>query len=741
MAKLYIQGKALSIMALLLFSINSSWAQAIISGRVLDEKERPVKGASVSLLNTIDGATTDSAGNFRFTTEEKGPQTIVATEIAHKEVGMPLDIQGDITGIMLVMKNQKLNSLEQVTITAGSMEASNDKDKTLLKPMDIITTAGTQADVVRAIQTLPGTQQQGTQNGLFVRGGDASEANVVVDEMIAQNAFYSSAPGVVSRSRFGPWQFKGVAFSSGGYSARYGQALSSVLELNSTDLPDKSTINTGINMAGIYAAGDKLWKNSSISASASYNNLSPFYKLANTNVDYYQVPQGGGGSFRYMWKPNKNGILKVMANGSMFKSGVTIPTPSGDTSSAGTAPQTINFGLTNQNYYSNISYRQVLKEKWSIYTAASFSYNKDEIDFSGNPMQNDDNRSQFRFEAKRFANSRFSIMAGTELQHFNYNNEGTFYGYSYNNSFGETQVAGYAEADWSPVYWLAFRPGIRYEHSVLLNSDKVSPRLSLAIKAGTYGQFSLASGMFYQLADPNYLLAGYRPDMQQSIHYIANYQFIKGDRTLRLEAYYKDYNSLIREMGYGYDPNNFRVIPNIGNGLAVDNSGYGYAQGLELFWRDKKSIKNFDYWMSYSYIDTRRLYKNYISEATPDFIADHNYSLITKYFINKIQTNISATYSYASGRPYYNPNNPEFMADRTRDFHNLSVTISWLHSFGRWFSVFYAGVDNATNNKNVFGKRYNPVTKELIGDVQPALYRSVFVGVNFSLTEFSKDEL
>ena len=139
---------------------------------------------------------------------------------------MPISVSGDVTGIEIRMKLSSVR-MKNVTVSAGSFEASG-SESTILKPLDIVTTAGAQADVVRAIQTLPGTQQQGAQTGLFVRGGDASEAAVIIDGMVAQNAFLSTAPGVAARSRFGPFQFKGVSFSSGGYSARYGQALSSV---------------------------------------------------------------------------------------------------------------------------------------------------------------------------------------------------------------------------------------------------------------------------------------------------------------------------------------------------------------------------------------------------------------------------------------------------------------------------------------------------------------------------------
>jgi len=145
--------------------------------------------------------------------------------------------------------------------------------------------------------------------------------------------------------------------------------------------------------------------------------------------------------------------------------------------------------------------------------------------------------------------------------------------------------------------------------------------------------------------------------------------------------------------------------------------------------------------VSYSYIDTRRLYKNYQAEATPDFISDHNLSVVTKYYIEKIQTQINATYSYASGRPYYNPARPatDFLTDRTPAYHNLSVGINYLTHVKKWFTVIYAGLDNVTNHKNIFGYRYDASLNRY--EVRPALYRSVFVGINFSLTEFDKDEL
>jgi hypothetical protein len=741
--------RGMSILSLLLLSTAIANAQYKISGTVVSDKGKPVRGANVYLENTIDGGTTDSAGVFRFTTSEVGNQTIIATEVSYENAGLPVTIAGDVEGIVLKMKAIAHN-LGEVVITAGSFDASNDKAKTVLKPLDIVTTAGAGADVVKAIQMLPGTQQTGADNGLFVRGGDASEAAIVVDEMIVQNAFMAGPPGVSTRSRFGAFNYQGVSFSSGGYSARYGQALSSVLELNTIDLADKSNVNLGINMAGLYASGTKKWKNSSLDIGGNYSNTTPFFSLATTNFKFYEPPSGGGGNIRYVWKPNKNGILKVSLNSSFNNSGIAIQNPNyGDTSAAAaynplaSQGQTVNFATKNKYYYSNASYKQMFKIKYSLFTAASYSLDDNNNSFGPIPINQQEHRAQFRIEGKIFITGRMNLLVGTEVQNYGIKKDVLD---TFKQSFSETVTAGYAELEWIPINMFAVRPGLRYEHSNYLNKDNIAPRLSMAVRTSTFSQVSLAGGIFYQNPDNAYMLAGLKPGMQQAIHYIANWQYIKNDRTLRLEGYYKTYADLIRELNNPYNPNSYRSIT---SATILDNSGHGYAQGFELFWRDKKTFKNVDYWVSYSYIDTRRLYGNFKAEATPTFIANNNLSLVGKYFVEKLHTNFSLTYSYASGRPYYNPNygaseGNKFLSDRTPDFHNLAVAVAYLHSFGKWFTVFYISLDNITNQHNVFGYRYsydgsgNPTQKS---PIVPALYRSVFFGVNCSLAQFKKDEL
>jgi len=74
------------ILFLLIFSAASVNAQTTVSGKVKDNKNKPVPGVSITLKDSYDGATTDSIGNFSFKTSEKGEFTLIASAIGYKNL-------------------------------------------------------------------------------------------------------------------------------------------------------------------------------------------------------------------------------------------------------------------------------------------------------------------------------------------------------------------------------------------------------------------------------------------------------------------------------------------------------------------------------------------------------------------------------------------------------------------------------------------------------------------------------
>ena len=122
-------------------------------------------------------------------------------------------------------------------------------------------------------------------------------------------------------------------------------------------------------------------------------------------------------------------------------------------------------------------------------------------------------------------------------------------------------------------------------------------------------------------------------------------------------------------------------------------------------------------------------------------------SVITKRYFEKIRTNVGLTYSFTSGRPYYNPNRNAdgaagFLADRTPAVHLVSLSASHITSLKGNFLILYATVDNLLNSKLIYTYRYTPDRNDGTGTtryaVGPTTYRSFFVGAMWMLSKKAK---
>src|SRR6186713_1259099 len=245
-------------------------AKTTITGKVTDKKN-PLIGVSITLKDTYDGATSDSSGKYSFKTSEKGEFLLTATSVGYRpfEQTIKLEEKGSVT-IDIVLK-EEVTELSAVVISAGTFEASDRKRAAaVLNPIDIVTTASANGDITGALKTLPGAQQVGEQEGLFVRGGTAQETKIFIDGNIVNNFFYSSTPGIATRGRFSPFIFKGTVFSTGGYSALYGQGLSSALILESIDMPERTSASLGISVLSIDAGYQNLNKKKTASWGINY---------------------------------------------------------------------------------------------------------------------------------------------------------------------------------------------------------------------------------------------------------------------------------------------------------------------------------------------------------------------------------------------------------------------------------------------------------------------------------------
>jgi len=727
--------KAILTLTFLLFTL-LGFSQNTISGKILDQKGAPVSGANIFLEGTYDGTSSDEKGEFSFTTATTGNQTLVVSFLIFETSKTVIDVANFQN--KSIKLRESVTSLDAVVVTAGTMESGDKARVSVLKPLDIVTTAGSAGNIIAALQTLPGTQNVGEDGRLFVRGGEADETQTFVDGIRVAQPYGAATNNLPTRGRFSPFLFSGISFSTGGYSAEYGEALSSVLLLNTQDEPDRNKTDIALMTVGLGLGHTQKWAKSSVSVNTSYINLAPYQAAIPQNVDWNKPYQSLSGESVYRYNFN-NGIFKLYAAFDASQFDINQENISG--------PRKIRVNLDNNNFYLNASYKGNFGSNWQVTTGLSYGYGQNKIDLNLNKIDNAENAAHFKIKLRKSFSDRVKLAFGADcfVTQFDENFRASVFDAKATNGYDNTILAAYSEADIFFSKRVAAKVGARLSYSDLLQQTTLSPRISFAYKVAKNSQFSLAYGTFSQTPNAQFIKysQNHQFESENAAHYILNYQYNKDRKTFRAEVYYKDYNNLVK---YYNDPTVNTNATNFGTeapqyNSIFSNTGSGYAKGLDLFWRDGRSFKNLEYWISYSYIDTKRDYKNFPKEVTPSFVADHSLSIVTKYWIEGWKSQIGFTESFSTGRPYNNPNlRNSFMSEKTKSFSNLSFNWAYLLTQQK---ILYFSVSNVLGTQNVFGYEYAR-NQNAIGiynrrTITPTADRFFFVGFFWTISDNKKE--
>lgn len=701
---------------ILLLLASIGFAQNTISGAVVDEKNKPIAGANVFLDGTYDGGATDETGHFTFTTTASGNQTLVISFLAFETLKVAVDAANCKSKTFKL--KESVNTLDAVVVTAGTFSAGEKSRVSVLKPLDIVTTAGSAGNIIAALQTLPGTQNVGEDGRLFVRGGEADETQTFVDGIRVAQPYGATTNNLPTRGRFSPFLFSGIAFSTGGYSAEYGEALSSVLLLNTQDEADQNKTDISFMTVGLGLSHTQKWKKSSLSINTAYIDLAPYQKAIPQDVDWNRPFQSLSGEAVYRYNFN-NGIYKLYAafDASRFdlnQEDINLTNP-------------VRVNLNNNNFYLNSSYKGNFGSNWQVFGGLSYGYSHNQIDLDANEVTNGEHAAHLKLKLTKKLSDRIKLNFGSDYFITNFDEA---YNNTLKNGYDANIAALYTEADIFFSKNLAAKVGVRASNNNYLQENTMDPRASLAYKVSKNSQFSFAYGNFEEAPKAEYLKYSSKFKNEKAAHYILNYQYVKGTRTLRAELYLKEYDDLVK-----FDTQTIQYD------TKFNNKGTGFAKGLDVFWRDGSSIKNLEYWISYSYIDTKRDYKNYSAEVTPSFVAKQNVSLVTKYWINDWKSQLGLTQQFSTGRPYNNPNEPSFMNSLTKSYSSLSFSWAYLLTQQK---ILYFSVSNILGTKNIFGYNYATTANIDTGiferkEITPTADRFFFVGFFWTISDNKKD--
>lgn len=703
------------------FSRGFDTLTTVISGKVKNEQGKPVASANLVIQGTIDGATTDEKGSFEFETESSGKRNLIITSLDYAEKTIEINIVPGHNMNLDITLNKEVKT-DEIIVTASTFTSGINSQVTLT-PLEISRIPGADADLYRALTTFPGSNQVDEGSRLAVRGGNPDEVLTILDQASLYNPFlFDNAYNSSTFSTVNPWGLKGINFTSGGFSAKYGNVLSAILDLQSYDVPRTSGMFLFMGLADASLSGVFTNKGNTLGAtfSGSQTFLKPFMYVNGDNTDYSPTPTAStfGGTLSY--KPTKTSLLKYYLNYSYDNMGIRdeSPTYSGY------------FESNSKSLFSNLKFSTAPTDLSQLDISLSYSSYITGLKFGALDDNSKSYYAKLRTDFSIPLSNKIDFSTGAEYEYNDYKTGGIVPAYFYNlrpdadkYSLGgdvhSGRVGAYTEAKFKISSDFNAIAGLRSDYFVNPvktdylghNSENyitVDPRLSLVYRISEYSFLKAATGIYHQNPGlSNFLIVDYSFKPEQATHYILGYEYNReGDYIFRVEAYYKDYSNLISGSSYNYNYYYYNV-------------GTGYAKGVDVF--IKARIKpDFNGWISYSYTDSRRDLFGSNGLAPADYDITHSLSIVGTYnvFGNCF---VGATYKVSTGKPYtpvissifdstqnaYIPVYGETNSDRLPLYQRVDLNASDYFILYNRFVVVFMALTNLFNQDNLYTYSYN----------------------------------
>ena len=663
---------------LLLMAVCNIHAQTIISGTISDGKEN-LAGANVFILGTIEGCLSDSLGRFSFTTTQTGEVTLKVTFIGFDDYTLKADASKlhDLS----IRMSERATTINEVVVTASTFSFGKSDNFKTMDALDVVMAGNSCGDIVAALQTLPGTQTVGEDGKLYVRGGESEECQTFVNGMHVLVPYSTNTENTAVRGRFSPFLFKGINFSLGGYSGEYGQALSSVLPMETTDMATSDKYGVSASLVDWNIGGTKAFKTSSLSFNAALTSMGLYDRLFSQRQDFTRPYRKLSGETQYKKEFACGGVLKSYAGY--------------DLTSVGLHVDDRQLSLKEHNVYANVTYKAPLGRGATLFTGIANSSVFNDIDdavTAGDHYHNFRNEVHLKAEIRKVCSDVLKLSTG--IEDYIRNSQLRFAPYEYHLDYNI--LAAHVDAQWRVMPKVFLNMSARLE--AMRNQWLLMPRATLSYIPNKRLQLSLVAGRYSQTPEDDYLAQSSKSLVQSTAdHAILSLQYKWQTTLLRIEPYWKRYHHLpLMEKG------------------VWQSHGDGTSQGVDIYLEDHSLFRNLTTTLAYSFNDSKRLYRDYTEERMPDYASRHNLRLTAKYAIGK--TIIGLAESYTSGR--------HFPQGTTPYYNSVDVNLTYLLSPK---VIIYTSLNNIFGRTNIF--RYDAAGSPVTASRDRFFYIGIFVSL------------
>lgn len=716
----------------------------VISGKVVNIlNKEPIPFASVAIVGTTKGTTTDEGGKFTLTGLSYGVYNIIASSVGFRSKTMyEVEVKNAKSTFLIIELESGSTSLKEVEVTAQTFNKTDESPVSLrsIGVTEIKRNPGGNRDISRVVQSLPGVQVSSSfRNDLIVRGGSPNENRFflngieipVINHFTTQGA--SGGPVGMINVDF----IREVKLYSGAFPANRGNALSSTLEFEYKDARQDKPAYTLTLGATDFAATVEAPVSKKVGIIAGYRRSYLQFLFSSLGLPF--LPKYDDFQFKAEARLSSKDIIDVIGIGAYDV--VSLNLQANETDAQKIILKSIPRS-SQWNYTVGARYRHFKENSYYTVVVSRSHLNNEAIKYLNNDESTSANLT-FKYDSYEIENkirienttriNGYKINAGFGFEDARYYNfvkqKFPFIGeFSNQSNLQFYKYSGFVQASKNLMAGkLIVSAGLRTDGSTF-NSNmqnplkQVSPRVSLAYSLNEHWSINANSGIYYQL--PPYTALGVRNNLNELVNrnlkYISCSHQVLGveyntmrDAKITLEGFYKQYRhypfNLRDSISLANQGSDFGVVGDAP--MSSNNEGRSY--GVEFLYQQK--LRN-NFYCLLAYTLVRSEFQNLNNEFVPSaWDAVHLVSATAgKIFKRNIQ--LGAKLRLNSGLPYtpFDVNatvlksnydisgngildKSKYNANRLPVFYQLDVRLDKKYNFKKWLLNVYIDIQNVTN--------------------------------------------
>jgi hypothetical protein len=625
------------ILFLLLFAFSLtgfSQVSGTLRGKILEENQSPLFGATVVLEGTTFGAITDELGQFSIPNIPPGTYTIQAGYLGFttqtvfnfqiKSVGTP-----PLNFVLL----EASQALDEVVVALSPITRPKETPLSTqsLSAVEIANYPGSNNDVVQVAQTLPGVSPSigGFRNDLIIRGGAPNEVVYYLDGIEIPNINHFSTQG----SAGGPVGMLNVSFisdvrlSASAFGAQYNNPLSGVLQFTQRDVnPDGFAGNFRLSASEAALTLETPLsvnkENGAVKTDVLFSIRRSYLQFLFELIGLPIRPDYWDYQYKLNHRIDTYNSLSFVGLGSIDEFTVALPEdPTPDQQATFDQVPFINqksntVGVTwkrrfkDQNGFMELSLSN--NSLWNTYSEYNDNTSQTDLRFQNDALESE---TKLRVAVNRF-DKGWKWSHGFHLQRAFYENStlNTLAGFNYNTTLDFINYGVFTQG--SKDFFedrLSLSFGFRMDGDTFTKGSNLlktfSPRFSASYSLAPSWKLNGTAGVYYKI--PPYTMLGFQNAAQEFLNQALDYtrsthlvlgveKILNPAARVSLEGFYKYYSDYPVSLEDGVSMANkgasFEVLGN----EAIASVGKGKAYGLELLWQQKLTDRFFGIF-SYTY--------------------------------------------------------------------------------------------------------------------------------------------